>query len=153
DVGKAQEVKRLRLTLTPRLTVTGGEPPELDQPGLVRVQLQPELREPLAKLDPKPPRILLILETNDKVVSEPHNDHVTVRPPLPPPLGPQVEDVVQIQVSQQRGYRCPLRTAFLTCRPRLVLDDSRSQPLVNQPQDPLVRDPVLKKPSKPGLIK
>ena len=32
----------------------GGVPPELDQPGLVRVQLQPELREPLAKLGQEP---------------------------------------------------------------------------------------------------
>jgi hypothetical protein len=60
---------------------------------------------------------------------------------------------LQIQVSQQRGNRCPLRTAFLTGRPLFVLDDSRSQPLVDQPQDPLVRDPVLEKPSKPGSIK
>ena len=30
------------------------KPPELDQPGLVRVQLQPELREPLAQLGQEP---------------------------------------------------------------------------------------------------
>ena len=31
------------------LPVRGGEPPELDQPRLAGVQLQPELREPLAQ--------------------------------------------------------------------------------------------------------
>jgi hypothetical protein len=34
-----------------------------------------------------------------------------------------------------------------------VLDDPCGQPLIDQPQDPLVRDPVLKKPPKPTLIK
>jgi hypothetical protein len=34
-----------------------------------------------------------------------------------------------------------------------VLDDPCGQPLVDQPQDPLVRDPVLKKPSQPNMIK
>src|SRR5262249_38265171 len=61
--------------------------------------------------------------------------------------------MVQIEVSQQRGDRCPLWTAVLTRRPLLVLDDPRGQPPVDQPQDPLVRDPVPEKPSKPGLIK
>ena len=41
----------------------GGEPPELDQPRLVRMQLQPELREPLTKLGEEPLRIVLMLET------------------------------------------------------------------------------------------
>ena len=42
------------LPIAPLLPVSGGEPPELDQPRLVRVQLQPELREPLAKLGEEP---------------------------------------------------------------------------------------------------
>src|SRR6266511_2181016 len=97
-VRKAEEVERFRLTLTPRRPVLGGEPPELDQPGLVRVQLQPEPREPLAKLVQEPPRILLMFEPDGVVVSEPHNDDVPVRPPFPPPVRPQVEHVVQIEV-------------------------------------------------------
>ena len=48
DVRKAQKVERLRLAQTPTPPVDGGTPPELDQPRLVRVQLQPEPREPLA---------------------------------------------------------------------------------------------------------
>src|SRR5262249_52314053 len=87
DVRKAEEVERFRLTSTPRRPVSG-LPPDLDQPGLIGVQPQTELRDPLAKLAPDPPRILLMLEPDDKVVGEPHNDHVTVRPPLPPPASP-----------------------------------------------------------------
>ena len=87
----------------------GGEPPELDQPGLVRVQLQPELREPLAKIGQEPLGVLPMLEPDDEVVREPHDDHVTAREPAPPPVGPQVEDVVEVHVGEQRRYRCPLR--------------------------------------------
>src|SRR4051794_23888703 len=75
NVREAQKVERLRLTQPPRPPSPGGVPPELDQPRLVRMQLQPELRQPLAKISPEPPRILLILEPDGDVVGEPHDDH------------------------------------------------------------------------------
>ena len=68
DVREAEEVEDLRLTLAPLPSSLGGEPPELDQPRLVRVQLQPEPRKPFTKLDPEPPRIPLVLEPDDDVV-------------------------------------------------------------------------------------
>ena len=46
------------------------------------------------------------------VVGEAHDDHVATRVPPPPPLGPQVKDIVEIDVHQQRGYRCPLRRSL-----------------------------------------
>ena len=49
DVREAQERERLRFPLAPRRAPAGGVPPELDQPGLGGVQLQAELREPLAQ--------------------------------------------------------------------------------------------------------
>ena len=45
-----QEIERLGPAQTPRRAVPGGVPPELDQPGFVRVQRQPEIRQPLAKI-------------------------------------------------------------------------------------------------------
>jgi hypothetical protein len=68
-VGEAQEIERLRLAQAPRRPVRGGEPPELDQPGLARVQFQAELRQARAKNSKEPPRILLVLEPDDEVVS------------------------------------------------------------------------------------
>ena len=41
------------------------------------------------------------------VVGEAHDDHVTAREPLPPPVGPQVQDVVQVHVGEQRGQHAP----------------------------------------------
>jgi hypothetical protein len=67
-VREAQEVERLRLAQAPCRPVAGGEPPELDQPGLTRVQLQPELREPPAQPGQEPLSVLLVLEPDDEVV-------------------------------------------------------------------------------------
>ena len=55
---KPEEVERFRLALPRAARFADGEPPELDQPGLVRVQLQAELREPLAQLGQEPLGIL-----------------------------------------------------------------------------------------------
>src|SRR6266540_40508 len=106
---EAEKVERLRLAQTPTRPTIGREPAELDQSRLVRVQFQGELREPLAQVPEKPLGVLLMLEPDDEVVGEADDDHVTVRAPPPPPLGPQVEDVVQIHVGEQRRYRCSLR--------------------------------------------
>src|SRR5438309_10316419 len=43
SVRKPQKVERLRLAESPLLPLLGGEPPELDQPCLLGLQLQPEL--------------------------------------------------------------------------------------------------------------
>ena len=63
---EAQKVERVRLPEAPYRSSSGGVPAELDQPGLVGVQFQPELREPLTKIGQEPPRIVLILEAHDE---------------------------------------------------------------------------------------
>src|SRR5215470_4647146 len=153
DMREPQEIERLRPAQTPPLPIPSGVPPELDQPRLVRMQAQPELRQPPAKLDQEPPRIILMLKPDNKIVSETHNDDLTTRVARTPPLDPHIQDVVQVDIRQQRRYRCPLRHAFLIRRPFPVLDNPRSQPLTDQPQDPFVRDPVLQKLPQPGMIK
>src|SRR6218665_2921451 len=46
-VGEPQEVEGLRFALSSTASVVPGEAPELDQPRLLRMQLQPELLQPL----------------------------------------------------------------------------------------------------------
>ena len=86
--GEAQEVERLRFARTPPASLPGGMPPELEQPGLVRVQLQPEPREPLTKLNQELPRVLLVLEPDHEVVGPPDDDHLTVGVVVAPPRHP-----------------------------------------------------------------
>src|SRR5579862_9743269 len=78
DVREAEELERLRLADSSPLAVRGGGPPELDQPRLVGVQLQSELREPAAKVGPEPLGVLPMLESHHQVVRETHDHDVTM---------------------------------------------------------------------------
>jgi hypothetical protein len=66
DVREAQEVERLGLADASRCAVAGGVAPELDQPRLVGMEFEAELREPVAKLGKEPLRIGLMLEPGNK---------------------------------------------------------------------------------------
>jgi hypothetical protein len=46
----------------------------------------------------------------------------------------------------------PLGRALLAGRPPAVLDHACPEPLLDQAQDPLIRDTVLKELHKPGMI-
>src|SRR5260370_30161476 len=71
------------------------------------------------------------------------HDHVPLRP-LPPPLVyPQIEDVMQIDVRQQRRCYGPLWRPHLGLRPFPFFRHPRFQPFLDQPEDAPVRDPML----------
>ena len=53
--------------------------------------------------------ITKMLEPDDEVIGEPGDDHVAPGVPLSPLPDPPVEDVVKVDVSEQRRNRCPLR--------------------------------------------
>ena len=95
--------------LAPGRSIPGGVAPELDEPGLVGMQLQVELRASLTKIGEELHGITVLLEPDNEVISEPHDDHVAVGMPTPPLPDPPVEHVVEIDVREQRRNRCPLR--------------------------------------------
>jgi hypothetical protein len=102
DVREAQEIERLRLTQPTRCPSLGGEAAELDQACLVLVQFQPEPGKPLPQIGQELFGVTEMLEPSREIVGEPDDDHVTARVPLPPVLGPPVENVMKVDVSQQR---------------------------------------------------
>src|SRR3954447_21943656 len=64
------------------------EASELDQPGLLGMQRQRKLPQPLAHLVQEAPGVLLVLEADDKVVGIAHDDHVARGLTPSPALGP-----------------------------------------------------------------
>ena len=102
NVREAQEVERLWLPIASGFPIPSGMPSELDEPRLVGMQFQPELRKPLTKVGEELPCVTLMLESGDKVVGVPHDDHVTVCMPASPLPGPPVEDVMEVDVGEQR---------------------------------------------------
>lgn len=82
---------------------------ELQQPGFVPMQFERELLEPRSHLLPEAARFGLVLEAHDQIVGVAHDDHVALGFAPPPLLRPKVEDVVQVDVGQQRRDHRALR--------------------------------------------
>src|SRR5215469_1802089 len=76
DVREAEEVEGLGLPLPAPLAVFGRIGTELQQAGLVRVQLQPELAQSFGEFLPEPLSIRPHLESEHDIVGEAYDDHV-----------------------------------------------------------------------------
>jgi len=86
---------RTYLAAVPTLPDTAAWAAELNQPCPVRVQVQPELREPLSQLGQETVALRFGLERpTTKSSALPHDDARHRRPRPPPMVGPQVENVV-----------------------------------------------------------
>src|SRR6266545_1673579 len=149
---EAEKVERLRLPVAPASPVGRREAAELDETRLVGMQRQPEPREPLAQLGEKQLGLLPMLESHDEVIGEAHDHDVPVRLLLSPPLDPEIEHVVQIDVGQQRTDTPALDRADLTPCPRPVLQHAGVQPLLDEPHNAPVRDPMLDELHQPPVV-
>jgi hypothetical protein len=100
DQHKAQEREGPRLAKPALLAVLRRIAAEHDQAGLVRVQRQRELPQPVAHRVPEAPSVVLMLEADHQVVGIPDHDHVARGLAPSPALGPKVEDVMKIDVRE-----------------------------------------------------
>src|SRR5215469_550676 len=118
DVRKAQEIERLRLPFSTPLPVLDRVRTELHKPRLLGMQFQVELQHSLREFRPKLIGIHLDLKAKHDIVRETHHDDLAMRSLSTPRLYPQVEHVVQVDVSQQRrstsalGVPSPTRIRF-----------------------------------------
>ena len=97
-----EERERFRFPLPALPAIRRREAPERDEPRLLRMDFQPKLRQPLLEVSQETHGIGLMLESGNEIVSVADDDHVPLRHFLAPYLGPQIENIVQIHVSQQR---------------------------------------------------
>src|SRR6195256_4804264 len=100
-MGEAEEVERLRLAKPCPLPLLRRPAAELDQTGLVRMQGQRKLRQPIPQFRLEPLGIGLVLKAGNDVVGIAHQDDVSLGMVASPPLGPQIEDVMQVDVRQE----------------------------------------------------
>src|SRR5271157_306487 len=109
-----QELEGLRFGEPALLAVLRRKAAELNQAGLVRMKRQRELPQPVAHRVPEAAGVALMLETDDKIVGVPDHDHVARSLAPSPALGPEIEDVVEVDVrKQRRNYRALPRPLFL----------------------------------------
>ena len=102
DEGKARKVEGLRSSEPAMSSSFRRKAAELDQAGLVRIERQRELLEPLAHIVPETPGVRLVLKADDNVISIPHEDHVARGLVPSPARGPEVEHVMQVDIGEQR---------------------------------------------------
>ena len=94
-----------------------------------------------------------MFESCDKVIRVPDHNYVAGGVMLAPVPRPQVEDVMQVDVGQQRRDHCSLRGAYLRLRPFPVLGDPSPQPLADEAQDSPVSDAMLDEFNQPFVGK
>src|SRR5579864_2254259 len=143
DVGEAEEVERLRFPFSALLPVFGRERAELQQARFLGMQFQAELPHSLDQFCPEPYGIRFRLEARHNIVSKPHDDHVTAGLFLTPRLGPQVEHIMEIDVSQQRRGTAALGRPFFHLCSSPILQHAGVQPFLDEPHDASVRNPML----------
>lgn len=68
------------------------------------MDLQPELRQPFPKLSQEPLSFRPVLESDHEIIGVADHDHVPLRHFLAPDLCPQIENMMQVHVRQQRRY-------------------------------------------------
>ena len=106
-VREAKEVETLGLTLATCSPIRGRIAVKFEESRFVRVQGQAEPRESVAQFRETLLGVVSMLEAHDEIIGEPHDDHVAVRLPLAPSMDPKVEDVVQVEIGQERTDHSP----------------------------------------------
>src|SRR5271166_901619 len=149
---EAQKVERLRASPPSGGSVAGGEPPELDQPGLALVERQAELLQPVLEVREELLPIRLELAAEDHIVRIPADDHLPGCPTSSPLADPEVDDVVEEYIGKDWADPRPLRRACLHRFPLAALEDACLQPTLDQAKHPGVGDPVRQHPHQPSVV-
>jgi hypothetical protein len=102
DEGEAQEAKTLRFAKPAPSAPVRRIATELDQSGFDRMKRQREPLQPLAHRIQETPGVSLLFEAHDDIVGITHDDHVARSLAPSPALGPQIDDVVQVDVGKHR---------------------------------------------------
>src|SRR5215469_11475025 len=126
--------------------------PEGEQPGFVLGQFQIESSEPFSQLSLIAVRIFAVLEASHKVIGEPHQVRLAASLRFDLLRKPQIERKVQVQITEHRRYRPPLRDAFLSVDEGSVLHDPGLQPFRNEPKDHRVGNAVSHHLVEPPMV-
>ena len=92
-----------------------------------------------------------MLEAQHQIIGVAHDDHVAGGLVPSPAFGPEVENVVQVDVGKQRRRHRTLPRSPVADRHDPVFQDTRLKPFLDQADDALVADPVLHETDQPFL--
>jgi len=113
------------------------------------MERQRKLIQPLTHRLQEAPGVILMLEAGDDIVGIAHNDHVARGLTPSPAFGPEIEDVMQVDIGEQRRNHRSLPSPPAAVRHDSVFEDARLEPLLDQADDAWVADPVLDEANQP----
>jgi hypothetical protein len=152
DVRQAEEVEGLRFSLAPPPAPVTCPPPKVKEACLVRGQLHVEPVEALPQVAQALLSAVFVLEADDEVVTVAHADDVSPCVPAAPLGGPEVKDIVQVEVRQERTCAPPLGRPFRLRSPLPILQHACLEPLAHVADDALVPNPVLDNLHQPLVV-
>jgi len=115
EMGKPQKRERLWFPFATPLPSSRSEPPELDQSCFVRMQFQTKLCQPFSKFFQEPFSFYSVLKAHHQIIGVTNDNHIASRRFLAPDFNPEIEDVMQVHVGEQRRSHCSLRrTTFVS---------------------------------------
>src|SRR6266853_7057991 len=127
-VRKAQKVEGLRATLPGSCSALDGEPPERDQPGLVLVDRQAELLQPVSQCREELRPIPFMLTADRQIVRISTDDDLTGCLMSAPVGYPEVDDIMEGDVGEDRADPDPCGVPTSTRFPSTALDDAGLEP-------------------------
>jgi len=104
---EAQKIEGLRFPVATDSPILVCEATEFEESRFVGMQRQSEPREALAQVGEEAVSFHPVLESDDEVIGKAHDNDVALRVPRSPSLDPEVEDIVQVDVRQQRTPHAP----------------------------------------------
>ena len=107
------------------------------------MERQSKLHEPRAYCFEEPICIGLALKADDYIIGIAHDDHVAGGLVPSPAFSPQVQNVVQVDIRQERRNHRALPRPSVTDRYGSVFEYPRLQPFPDQADDALVADTML----------
>jgi hypothetical protein len=93
-----------------------------------------------------------VLKAGNDVVGIAHQDDVSLAMVASPPLRPEIEDVMQVNVRQQGRGNAALRRPHLWPDHLPVFHHPGLQPFADQANDAAVTDPVLDEADQPLVV-
>src|SRR5690242_4737598 len=151
DEGEAQEGESLRLPEASPPAVLRRISTELDQSGLLQVETQRKLLKSRTHRVEEPTGVGLSLKADDDVIRKTEDDYIAGRLALSPTLRPEIKDIVQVDVGEQRRCHRSLPCSHLTRRDDSVFENARLEPFSDQADDARIADPMLQETDKPFL--
>ena len=149
---EAQEIERLRPANPCPLPLLRRPAAELDHTGLVGMQGQRKLRQSIPQFRLKPLLISLVFKAGDYVIGIAHQDNVPLGMVTSPPIGPEIKDVMEVDVRQQGRGNAALRRPHLWPGHLSVFHHPGLQPFADQADHTAVADSMLDKTDQPLVV-